>query len=509
MGNKLRLLLGDQLNYLHSWFKTPDPEVVYLMMEMRQETDYVVHHIQKVVAFFAAMRSFAGYMQAKGHAFRYLTLDDPANAQNLTVNLETIIEREQISSFEYMLPDEYRLDQQLDQFCRGLQIPWRAWDSEHFITEREFLKKFFHGKKTFLMESFYRQLRKQHSVLMDGSLPQGDRWNFDSENRGNISDVSEVPELIQFSHHVDSLVTMLKSCDVKTLGMLPETGLDWPIGREDSLAVLDFFCETLLPSFGKYQDAMHTDSRFLFHSKLSFALNTKMLAPLEVIRRVESVWSNDPDMYPLAGVEGFIRQILGWREYMRGVYWARMPEYAELNFFGHTRSLPRFFWTGETKMNCMSHAINQSLQSAYAHHIQRLMVTGNFALLAGIAPDEVDAWYLGIYIDAIQWVEITNTRGMSQYADGGLVGTKPYVSSANYIDKMSNYCGSCYYDKNKKLGFRACPFNSLYWAFYERHRPLLEKNPRIGFVYRTLDRMKSKEEILAQAEFYLQDLNSL
>lgn len=509
MGKILRLVLGDQLNYLHSWFKVPDPDVVYLMMEIRQETDYVVHHIQKVVAFFAAMRSFATFLRDGGHEVVYLTLDDPANSQSLTANLEGIIEREHITCFEYLLPDEYRLDLQLEEFCQSLQISSHVYDSEHFITERGFLKEFFQGKKTYLMESFYRELRKRHDVLMDGSVPQGDRWNFDAENRGNISDVDAVPAQIPFCHEVEPIVQMLDSCGVKMLGVMPETGLDWPINREESLSLLEFFCEKLLPFFGKYQDAMHSASRFLFHSKLSFALNTKMLDPLEVIRRVESVWSNNPDKYPLPGVEGFIRQILGWREYMRGVYWAQMPEYAELNFFGHTSPLPSFFWTGATKMNCLSQAIGQSLQNAYAHHIQRLMVTGNFALLAGVAPDEVDAWYLGIYIDAIEWVEITNTRGMSQYADGGLVGTKPYVSSANYIAKMSNYCGSCHYDKNKKVGPKACPFNSLYWAFYERHRPLLEKNPRIGFVYRTLDRMKNKQEILAQAKAYLQNLDSL
>lgn len=211
----------------------------------------------------------------------------------------------------------------------------------------------------------------------------------------------------------------------------------------------------------------------------------------------------------MAQVEGFIRQILGWREFMRGVYWAKMPDYAKMNFFGHKRPLPSFFWDGNTQMNCLKHAIGQSLEHAYAHHIQRLMVTGNFALLAGIDPDEVDQWYLGIYVDAIEWVEITNTRGMSQFADGGIVGTKPYVSSANYIDKMSDYCGSCHYSKTKKTGEKACPFNSLYWAFYERNREKLENNPRIGFVYNTLSKMKQKDEILKQAERYLENLEEL
>jgi deoxyribodipyrimidine photolyase-related protein len=224
---------------------------------------------------------------------------------------------------------------------------------------------------------------------------------------------------------------------------------------------------------------------------------------------VEKYWYRHQDRIGIAQVEGFIRQIIGWREYMRGVYWAKMPEYQGLNYFAHERPLPDFFWTGKTKMNCLRHAIGQSLQHAYAHHIQRLMVTGNFALLAGIHPDAVDEWYLGIYIDAIEWVEITNTRGMSQFADGGIVGTKPYVSSANYIDKMGDYCGSCFYDKTKKTGDRACPFNSLYWHFYHRHADKLANNPRIGMIYRTWEKMKDRQAILDQAEKYLGELDIL
>ena len=271
------------------------------------------------------------------------------------------------------------------------------------------------------------------------------------------------------------------------------------------------FIDFRLPWFGTFQDALTDADDFMFHSKLSFALNTKMLHPLEVIRAVEKAYFEDSEKISLNQAEGFIRQILGWREYMRGIYWLKMPEYANLNFFNHERKLPDWFWTGETKMNCMSKAIGQSLRHAYAHHIQRLMVTGNFALLAGIHPDEVDSWYLGIYIDAIEWVEITNTRGMSQFADGGIVGTKPYVSSANYFDKMGNYCQSCYYDKKEKTGEKACPFNSLYWHFYERHRDKLEKNPRIGMMYRTWDKMdkEKKQEILEKGEKILNNIENI
>ena len=275
--------------------------------------------------------------------------------------------------------------------------------------------------------------------------------------------------------------------------------------------LLDFFVRHCLPHFGTFQDAMTPEFWSLYHSRLSFSINTKMLSPLEVVEAAITHWKSHPDKIDIAQIEGFVRQIIGWREYMRGIYWAKMPEFAAMNFFNHQRKLPQWFWTGDTKMHCLKHSIKQSLQFAYAHHIQRLMVTGNFALLAGIHPDEVDQWYLGIYIDAIEWVEITNTRGMSQFADGGIVGTKPYVSSANYMDKMSHYCGNCYYNKKEKMGAKACPFNSLYWHFYDRHEDLLSKNPRIGMAYRNLARMdgEKKAAILETAERYLENIEEL
>ncbi|NVJ46898.1 MAG: hypothetical protein HWE07_07210 [Cytophagia bacterium] len=265
-----------------------------------------------------------------------------------------------------------------------------------------------------------------------------------------------------------------------------------------------------LPYFGAYQDAMTTKGWSLFHSRLSFAMNVKLISPQEVIQRTEETWQENQEI-PLSAVEGFIRQILGWREYMRGIYWKFMPGYAKENFFQNDRKLPGWFWSGKTKMKCLSHAIGQSLDYAYAHHIQRLMVTGNFALLAGIHPDEVDQWYLGIYIDAVEWVEITNTRGMSQFADGGIVATKPYVSSANYLHKMSHYCSGCSYDHKKKLGEKACPFNSLYWDFLERNRGSLQKNPRMGMIYRVWDKnsAENKKQIIEQAASYLERIEEL
>jgi deoxyribodipyrimidine photolyase-related protein len=277
------------------------------------------------------------------------------------------------------------------------------------------------------------------------------------------------------------------------------------------MELLEEFVDKALPLFGTLQDAMTENHWYLYHSRLSFALNVKLIHPLEVIRRVEQAYVEDPERYSLNQIEGFIRQILGWREYMRGIYWAKMPEFASLNYFGNKAALPSWFWTGNTTMNCLRHAIKQSLEHAYAHHIQRLMVTGNFALLLGVHPDHVDLWYLGIYIDAFEWVEITNTRGMSQFADGGIVGSKPYVSSAAYVQKMSNYCEGCSYNYQDKFGEKACPFNTLYWDFYVRNRPLLERNPRIGMMYKVWDKMDEaqQQKIREKAAFIKQHIETL
>ena len=505
----LRLILGDQLNSQHSWFTSTDPDVSYLMMEMRQETDYVNHHVQKVVGFFLAMRHFAKELKQQGHRVIYLRLDDPDNQQSLAAQLPLLIEKEGITRFEYQLPDEFRLDQLLQSTCASLGIPCQAVDTEHFLTSREFLNDFFKGKKTFLMETFYREMRKKYQVLMDGKEPITGQWNYDQDNRQSLKDKSLLKKAYTHPKQVHELCAMLEKSCVKTIGNIDAEQFPWPTSRQESLEVLAYFCEELLEHFGAYQDALTTWDPFLFHSRLSFSINSKMLSPLEVIQTVEAYWRAHQEDIGLAQVEGFIRQIIGWREYMRGIYWAKMPEFAELNFFGHERKLPHWFWTGKTKMNCLSQSIGQSLKLSYAHHIQRLMVTGNFALLAGIHPDEVDQWYLGIYIDAIEWVEITNTRGMSQFADGGIVGTKPYVSSANYIKKQGNYCSSCAYQADKKTGEGSCPFNSLYWHFHARNRELLEKNPRIGMVYRTWDKMGNQQELIDQAEYYLERLEEL
>lgn len=344
---------------------------------------------------------------------------------------------------------------------------------------------------------------------MLGNEPVGGAWNYDAENRHKYMGKEAIPPPLLFNKDVRSIEKEIQVSGIKTIGSVDAKNFSWPVTRKESLQLLRYFIEHALPWFGRYQDAMVRNAWLMFHSKLSFSLNTKMLHPLEVIQEAEEAWRNDPQRYPLASVEGFIRQILGWREYVRGIYWMHMPEYATLNYFEHQRTLPAFYWTGETNMECMKQAIQGSLHHAYAHHIQRLMVTGAFALLAGVHPDEVDAWYLGIYADAVEWVEMPNTRGMSQFADGGIMGTKPYAGSANYMHKMSDYCTSCYYNKSLKYGERACPFNSLYWHFYHRHRDKLYNNPRIGMMYKTWDRFSEEEQnkILKQAEIYLSKID--
>jgi len=514
---KLRLILGDQLNINHSWFRENDGETLYVLMEIKAEQTYVKHHIQKVIGFFLAMRSFAQQLEKLGYSVKYFKLDDADNNQEFEGNLLHLIRQYGIEQLEYQLPDEYRLDVLLKNFARTIEntkgLQTVVFDTEHFLSTRDDLATLFKGKKTYLMETFYRKVRVKYQILMDvdGKTPRYDRWNFDAENRQKLPKNVTVPPPLPFFRDVSAMVSLLRQMHVETIGHVQADRFDWTITREEALQLLDHFIKIRLANFGTYQDAMTQRDTLLFHSKLSFAMNIKLISPLEVVKSCVNYWEKHQDVIDIAQIEGFVRQIIGWREYMRGVYWAQMPDYATLNFFDHQAELPSWFWTGETKMNCLKNAIGQSLDKAYAHHIQRLMVTGAFSLLLGVHPDKLDAWYLGIYMDAIEWVEITNTRGMSQYADGGIVGTKPYAGSANYVDKMSDYCQNCHYDKKLRYGHKACPFNSLYWDFYDRHRDKLAKNPRIGMMYPLLNKMSPDEleKILMQADFYKKNVDIL
>lgn len=514
----VRLILGDQLNAAHSWYQRVDADVLYVQLEVRQETDYATHHVQKVLAFFAAMRRFADVLREQGHRVLYITLDDQRNTQDMPGNLRWILGSCGATTFGYQLPDEWRLDEQLKHFARTCGCAVEVADTEHFLTTRDELAAQFKGKKQFLMERFYRVMRESTGLLMDGTRPAGAQWNFDHDNRGRPPKNHVAPAPLFFDHDLRTLRDMLTAAGVKTIGMVDAAHVIWPLDRAESLELLSFFCTHLLPSFGTYQDALMPGQWALYHARLSFSMNLKLLSPMEVCRQVEAAWRADPERISLSQAEGFIRQIIGWREYMRGIYWARMPQFASLNFFGHDRPLPAWYWTGHTRMACLRDAITGSLQNAYAHHIQRLMVTGNFALLVGVHPDEVDRWYLGIYIDAIEWVEITNTRGMSQFADGGIVGTKPYTSSGAYINKMGHHCGTCFYDVKERTGPKACPFNALYWHFHARNRERLESADarpgtmvRMGMVYRTWDMMDSttRQALLDKGDELLANMDTL
>lgn len=497
---EVRLILGDQLNENHSWFIEPNNQVCYVMFEMRQETDYVRHHVQKVVAFFAAMRTFARKLEEDGHTLIYYTIDDPNNTQNLTENLKKVITLLKATSFAYQLPDEFRLDDQLKNFGNSLHIPVNAYDTEHFLTTRTELAESYKGKKALVMEFFYRYMRKKHQYLMVDGQPEGGSWNYDKFNR-NTWKGGVIPEPYQPKTDLaKEIYKQVVAAKIDTIGRFDASSFLFAVSREESLHQLYYFCEHLLQDFGTYQDAMHQEETNLFHARISFSLNAKLISPKEVLEHAIDTYRKN-DTISLSQIEGFVRQILGWREYIRGLYWKEMPAYKQKNELNNFGTLPDFYWTGKTNMNCLKTSIKNSLDNAYAHHIQRLMITGNFALLLQTHPDEVDHWYLGIYADAVEWVQLPNTRGMSQYADGGILATKPYVSSGSYINKMSNYCSQCSYDKKKRTGENACPFNSLYWNFLDDKREELKGNNRMGMMYNLLGKIKPEElaEIKARA----------
>ena len=511
----LRLILGDQLNRQHSWFSETDDSVLYLIAELKQETGYVTHHLQKLCAFFLAMKHMADDLLAQGHQVLHLDLDQTSKLGNLNDLLGTVIEKYDVEFLQYQQPDEFRLREQLRSLRFVKTVSLQECESEHFYLRDEELPNYLRGHQHNRMETFYRKMRVRFNILLEDGKPLGGKWNYDSENRSKLKaqDLLQLPQPLVFRNEVRDCLERIEKHEVKSIGEVGDEIL-WPVNREQALSLLSYFCEYCLPFFGQFQDAMtcqHPDQWSLYHSRLSFALNAKILSPHEVIAAAIARFENAGDEITLPQIEGFVRQILGWREYVRGVYWLNMPDYSEQNALAADRDLPDFFWHGQTKMKCMQAAIGQSLEFAYAHHIQRLMVTGNFCLLAGVEPKQVDEWYLGIYIDAIEWVELPNTRGMSQFADGGWIATKPYAASGNYINKMSDYCKHCDYKLKEKSSEDACPMNSLYWSFMLKHRAKLERNPRIGMVYRSWDKQTqdNKEAIIARADWCLTHINEL
>lgn len=517
---KLRLILGDQLNAKHSWFQEKCEDTLYVVAELNQELTYVKHHIQKIAAFFAAMESFACALERAGYHTLYLTLDETHLYSDLPELLSALIAKYQIQQFEYQLPDEFRLRAQLSSFANSLTIESKVYESEHFYLADSTLSQYFKYGKRHRMEHFYRKLRVQFDVLMQGDSPAGDQWNFDQQNRQKLKqkDYERLPEAKLFDNNIEHILKRLARHNVLTIGSTTNT-LFWPINRRQAIDLLEHFCQHCLPYFGTYQDAMvhsedltlHNKHWSLFHCRLSFAMNSKMLSPQHVINAAIKAYETNTNAISLAQIEGFVRQILGWREFIRGMYWANMPDYQKLNALSASRPLPHWFWNANTKMNCLQHAITQSLDYAYAHHIQRLMITGNFCLITGIDPNDVDAWYLGIYIDAVEWVEMPNTRGMSQFADGGLVGSKAYAASGNYVNKMSNYCQHCTYKASEITEQNACPLNALYWRFMVKHESAFTTNPRNRVVYANWHKKPEpiKHAILQKAEQLLIHIESL
>lgn len=507
--NIIRLILGDQLNLSHSWYSSVDSSYTYLLIESMGEATYAPHHIQKVAGIFSAMRQFAKELKSRGHKVEYSRITQTKES-DISDSIVSACVKNNAAKVEFQEPDELRLRRILEKVeQKGIEISF--CNTEHFISNQEEFAATFKGKKTYLMETFYRKLRKKTGILMEGDQPYGGKWNYDAENRKKLPKNHLLPPPFLVSTDVSEVVDDIKKAKVPTIGQLKDPKyFYWPTNPQQAWDIFDQWVEAGFPRFGDYQDAMTVKDWALYHSRISFALNTKMISPLEVCQKAEQAFRDREDI-PVNAAEGFIRQILGWREFMRGVYWERMPEFGDENYFGHSRELPKWFWTGKTKMKCQSQAISQSLQHGYAHHIQRLMVTGNFLLLAGIDPDQVDLWYLGIYIDAFEWVEITNTRGMSQFADGGWIATKPYVASANYMKKMGDYCDHCVYNPKTKTDEDSCPLNSLYWDFFDRNRHLLGNNFRLGMVYRTYDKMsgEQKEAIRAKAARLLKHINDL
>ncbi|GJD74487.1 cryptochrome/photolyase family protein [Methylobacterium goesingense] len=503
----LRFLLGDQLTRRIATLTDLDPDHdVVLLVEVRAEATYVRHHKQKIAFLFSAMRHFAAELEAEGVRVDYVRLDDSANTGSFTGELMRAIARHEPDRVVVTEPGEWRVWEMMQAWRDDAAVPVQIRDDNRFLCPRADFAAWAGDRRSLRMETFYRGMRRRTGLLMDGGEPTGGRWNFDAENRKGLPKGHTLPERVGFPPDAITrdVIALVEAAFADHFGATE--AFAWPVTRADALAAFRHFLAVGLPHFGDYQDAMRTGAPFLYHALISPALNAGLLTPEEVCRAAERAYREGAA--PLHCVEGFIRQILGWREYVRGLYWARMPDYAGSNALEATRDLPWFYWSGETAMNCLAQSIADTRAHAYAHHIQRLMVTGNFALLAGIAPAQVEEWYLVVYADAYEWVELPNVHGMVLWADGGVMGSKPYAASGAYINRMSDYCRGCAYDVAKRTGPTACPFNALYWNFLITHADRLSGNPRLAMPYRNLARLDPsvRAEIQAQAARFLDGL---
>ena len=505
----LRFVLGDQLNRRVSSLIDVDPERdVVLLVEVREEATYVRHHKQKIVFLFSAMRHFAVELEAEGVAVDYVTLDAPGNTRSFTGELERALARHAPARVVVTEPGEWRVWAMMQDWRERLPVPVEIRDDNRFLCPRADFARWAEGRHHLRMETFYRGMRRRTGFLMEGAEPVGGQWNFDHDNRKRLPKGHVPPDRIGFQPDAitRAAIDLVRREFADHFGDLDT--FSWPVTRADALAALKDFIAHCLPTFGDYQDAMRQGAPYLYHALISPALNAGLLTAEEVCRAAERAYRDGAA--PLNGVEGFIRQILGWREYVRGLYWARMPEYRDTNALAARRALPWFYWSGETALNCIAQVVSDTRTHAYAHHIQRLMVTGNFALLAGLDPAQVEEWYLIVFADAYEWVELPNVHGMVLWADGGVMGTKPYAASGAYIDRMSDYCGACAYDVRVKSGAKACPFNYLYWNFLLEHEARLAGNPRLTMPYRTLQGFGAarRAEIRADAARFLDGLSS-
>ena len=505
VGPRLILILGDQLTIGIAALRQADKaRDVVVMAEVMEEGSYVPHHPQKIALVLAAMRKFAEALRVDGWRVLYARLDDVETGPSIGAELLRRASETGATEVIATRPGEWRLIAALE----ALPLPVTLLADDRFICAEPEFALWAAGRKQLRMEYFYRDMRRKTGLLMDGDKPAGGQWNYDHDNRKPATADMFRPQALRFEPDevTEDVLTLVEARFANNFGRLRPFG--WATDRAGALLALDHFISHALPSFGDYQDAMLASDPVLSHSLLSPYLNIGLLSPLEVCQRAEAEWQ--AGRVPINAAEGFIRQIIGWREFVRGIYFWHGPDYTSQNGLGHSRDLPAVYWGAPTKMACMSHAVGQTRDMAYAHHIQRLMVTGNFALLAGVDPAEVHAWYLAVYIDAFEWVEAPNTIGMSQHADGGVLGSKPYVSSGAYIDRMSDYCKGCAYSVKEKAGPKACPFNLLYWHFLTRHRDRFVKNPRMAQMYRVWDKMEEghKARVLQDATSFLAAMDS-
>lgn len=494
---RLVLVLGDQLSLnLSALAKADKAKDVVVMAEVMGEASYVPHHPKKIAFIFTAMRKFAQRLRGAGWTVAYTKLNDPDNTGSITGELIRRAADYDAAGVVYTEPGEWRLIEALGD----MPLKSHCLPDTRFIASHQEFDDWAEGRKQLRMEYFYREMRRKSGLLMDGDKPEGGKWNYDHDNRKPAPDQVTFAGPLEFPAN-EEVLDLVEDQFLDNFGDLHPFW--FATDSDQAQEQLTHWIEGGLPKFGDFQDAMLNDHRFLYHSLISFYINAGLLDPLEVCRQAEAAYR--AGLAPLNAVEGFIRQIIGWREYVRGIYFREGPDYTSRNALGHDRKLPALYWGGKTKMNCMAKSVGQTKAEAYAHHIQRLMVTGNFALLAGIDPAQVHEWYLAVYADAYEWVEAPNVIGMSQFADNGIIASKPYISSGNYIHKMSDYCGSCAYRVQDKTGKAACPFNLLYWHFLDRHRDRFSGNPRMGNMYRVWDRMDEdrKGTVLMEAEDFL------